>query len=571
MNKKFKVFIAFILTFVMFCNVNIFAASVNISANTSVEIGNNVTITISVPGVTGKCTVTSSNSGVVELSTSSIWVESGVTSPIVGYTKAAGSATITVTPDTMADDITGDDVVVAAKSVTINVKEKYVPPPPVVEENTNQDTNQNTGSNNNETNNGSTNTGTNTGAGNGNTTNNNNTNTNTGTNTGTNNNVSNNNSNNNNNTATKSSNAFLGKLQVNVEGLTPNFNKNKYSYTLAIEPNINSINVTATPEDSKAKVNVWGNTELKEGDNTISIVVTAQNGAQKTYTIIATKSADPMKSDSYLANLIIEDLSLTPEFSSEVFEYELGKTSLDKLNIYTYPKNEKAKVEITGNDSLVEGENIVKIKVTSEDETTTKEYILKVIKEVVFVEEENENVEVNALVDSTNLNKTSKLQKLKSVLLDNWLVVLLFVFVVVEFIEILYLYSKYHNIKVTVPWKDYDEDDKNNNNNEKEEKTSWFKKLNKNNDDFTEIEKNEDVSEDKFNNKNKIDIKNKVEENEITNEVEDEVQENTSSYEEILSQINEIGDRIDKEINSESKDLESENESEEPRTRNGRK
>lgn len=547
MNKKFKVFIAVIFTFIMFCNVNIFAASVNISANTSVEIGNNVTINISVPGVTGKCTITSSNPSVVELSASSIWVESGATSPIVGYTKGVGSATITVTPDTMADDNTGDDVSVAAKSITITVKEKYVPP---VENNnqntntgTNTDTNTNTGANNN------TNTGTNT---------NTNVNTNTNTNSGTNNNVSNNNT----VTTTKSSNTFLSKLQVNVEGLTPNFNKNKYSYTLTLEPNVNSIDVTALAEDSKSKVAIYGNTELKEGDNTISIVVTAQNGAQKTYTIIATKSADPMKSDSYLANLIIEDLVLSPEFSSEVFEYDLGETTLDKLNIYTYPKNENAKVEITGDERLVDGDNVIKIKITSEDETTTKEYTLKVKKKVVVIED---NVEVNALVDENSLNEISKFQKLKGILLDNWLVVLLFIFVVVEFIEILYLYSKYHNIKVTLPWKDYEEDRNDNDNNSK---TSWFKKLNKNNDDFVETEETEEIKENIENEvKDKINVENKVEENEITNEVEDEVQENTSSYEEILSQINEIGDKIDKEINSEVE----KNETEETRTRNGRK
>ena len=161
MKKRLKVFIAILFTFVMFCKSGLYAASVNISANTSVEIGNNVTINISVPGVSGKCTVTSSNPGVVALSTGSIWVEKGATSPIVGYTKGVGSATITVTPSTMADDVSGDDLSVAAKSITINVKEKYVPP---VQNNTNtnQNTNTNANTNNNTSTSGNKNTTTNT-------------------------------------------------------------------------------------------------------------------------------------------------------------------------------------------------------------------------------------------------------------------------------------------------------------------------------------------------------------------------------------------------------------------------
>lgn len=516
MKKSFKLFLAIICSFVIICNTSIFAANVNISANTSVELGNNVTINISVPGVTGKCTVTSSNPNVVALSAGSVWIERGTTSPIVGYTKGAGSATITVTPNTMADDNTGDDVAVSAKSITINVKEKYVPP---VNNNTNNNTNTNTNNNNNVTTNNKVNT----------------------------------------NTNVKSSNTFLSKLQVNVEGLTPNFNKNKYSYTLALNEKVDSVNVTAVAEDSKAKVSVSGNTNLKEGDNTISIVVTAENGAKKTYTIIATKSTDLMKSDSYLANLIIEDCQLTPEFSSEIFEYDLGNVSLDKLNVFAYPKNENAKVEITGNKELVDGENIIKIKITSENGATTKEYTLKVKKDPSVVEE---NVEVNALVDEGKLDKVSKWEEIKKALLYNWLIVILFVLVIVEFIQILYLYCKYHNVKVTVPWKENKEENV-------EEKNSWFKKLNKENADFEDenIQINEKVET------KKEDIKNQVQneiENEIPNDFEEENQEEIS-YEEIMSKINELSSEIDNKIQDDIKDESEIEENIDKRTRNGRK
>ena len=62
-----------------------------------------------------------------------------------------------------------------------------------------------------------------------------------------------------------------------------------------------------------------------------------------------------------------------------MFEYDCGVVgkSIESLKILAFGENENVKIEITGNDSLIEGENEIKVKVTSEDGTTTKEYIIK--------------------------------------------------------------------------------------------------------------------------------------------------------------------------------------------------
>ena len=224
----------------------------------------------------------------------------------------------------------------------------------------------------------------------------------------------------------------------------------------------------------------------------------------------------------------------------------------------------KEKVKIIGHESLVEGDNVIKIKITSEDETTTKEYVLKVKKNPNVVEEV---VETNSLVEEENIAKPSKFDKAKNVLLENWLVVLLFIFVIVEFIEILYLYCKYHKVKVTVPWKNYDKEDA--------KKESWFKKLNKNNDDF---DTKEDVKKDKTQTdelkKEVNNIEEKTEDvlnekiNEIKEvEVSEENVETEISYEEIMSKINELETQIDEGMQEEN---EPENNDVEHKTRNGR-
>ena len=179
-------------------------------------------------------------------------------------------------------------------------------------------------------------------------------------------------------TSTKSSNAYLSKLQINQEGLTPNFNKNKTSYAVTVGENVNDLKVTAVAEDSKSKVAISGNTGLKNGDNKVYITVTAQDGTKKVYTITVTKTGDANKSNSYLQNLIVENAILSPEFSKEVFEYDCGTVgkSVETLKILAFGENENVKIDITGNDKLSEGDNKIIVKVTSEDGTTTKEYVI---------------------------------------------------------------------------------------------------------------------------------------------------------------------------------------------------
>lgn len=60
-----------------------------------------------------------------------------------------------------------------------------------------------------------------------------------------------------------SSNAFLKTLRLNREGITPAFSKNTLNYSITVDTSVDSIEVTATPEDSRAQVSVSGNTRIK--------------------------------------------------------------------------------------------------------------------------------------------------------------------------------------------------------------------------------------------------------------------------------------------------------------------
>ena len=288
-----------IVAMIIIFNANIWSASIGMSiSKKTAYVGDSFTVNIS--GINGKVNITSS--GNLSLSVSGItFVDGGLT--INGTAKSAGNGSVTVSPIDVTTTAASPEEITASSSVSISVTEKKTT-------NNNTNTNKNTSSNNKTTTAKAT--------------------------TNTNNN--------------KSSNNYLKTLQVSEEGLTPNFGKDITNYSLSVGKNVKDINVTAIPEDENAIVNITGNKDLKDGDNNIVITVTAENGSKRTYTIIVNKSDKPEKSNSYLANLIIRDITLTPEFSSEVLEYDGGviKTNETSLEIFASPTNENAKVEIIG-------------------------------------------------------------------------------------------------------------------------------------------------------------------------------------------------------------------------------
>ena len=244
------------------------------------------------------------------------------------------------------------------------------------------------------------------------------------------------------NNNTNKNNANLSKLQINQEGLTPNFNKDKTNYCVTVSDKVDELKITAEPEDLNAKVSIVGNTELKNGDNKIDITVTAQNGNKKVYTIIVTKTSDPEKSNSYLLNLIVENATLSPVFSKEEFNYNCGTVgkNIDTLKILAFGENENVKIDIIGNDKLKYGDNKIDIKVTSEDGTTTKVYCITVKRDSDIVTE-NKIEYINTFIEPEE-EENNIFKKYINSIKDNWLICVMFVLIVIEFIQIIYLYKK---------------------------------------------------------------------------------------------------------------------------------
>lgn len=220
------------------------------------------------------------------------------------------------------------------------------------------------------------------------------------------------NNSNDNNTTKKSSNANLKTL-----GVTPKeydfsgFSKNKTNYDVTIPNNVDSLKVSYKTEDAKATVKVTGNSGFEVGsNNTIKVIVTAEDGkTTKTYQIKVTKLATEEEKPGnlienekkvYLKSLEIEGVTLSPEFSSDVYSYTANSDTDDnEVKVNAIANSDKAKVEVTGNTNLSSGENLINIVVTAEDGVTKIVYQITLNKtqEVVGNTQINEENHDNSL------------------------------------------------------------------------------------------------------------------------------------------------------------------------------
>ena len=77
----------------------------------------------------------------------------------------------------------------------------------------------------------------------------------------------------------------LKSLSIDGLELSPSFKSDTLNYTANADSNTTSVNIKCSLTDSKASVSGCGNHDISEGENKINIVVTAENGSTKTYTL----------------------------------------------------------------------------------------------------------------------------------------------------------------------------------------------------------------------------------------------------------------------------------------------
>lgn len=91
----------------------------------------------------------------------------------------------------------------------------------------------------------------------------------------------------------KSADNSLQYIKLSHGTLSPEFKYNVVNYTVTVDHSVTSIVVDAKTSNAKAKIeSVTGYDNLQVGENTITIVVVAENGVKATYRIVVTRLAN---------------------------------------------------------------------------------------------------------------------------------------------------------------------------------------------------------------------------------------------------------------------------------------
>ena len=88
---------------------------------------------------------------------------------------------------------------------------------------------------------------------------------------------------------TYSSNNYLKSLSI--KNYEINFDKGVLEYKIKVPADIKTLDITAVAEDYRSRVEINGNEEFKEGENVVTIKVTAENGEVREYKIRVNKEA----------------------------------------------------------------------------------------------------------------------------------------------------------------------------------------------------------------------------------------------------------------------------------------
>lgn len=187
--------------------------------------------------------------------------------------------------------------------------------------------------------------------------------------------------------APKASNNYLSSLSIS--GGKINFNKNTTSYKLTVDHNVTAVTISASTEDSKAKVSGTGSKNLNLYNNDFKVVVTAENGSIRTYTVsVVRKDKDgntrELSSDASLSSITVEGYPFL--FNKDTKEYTILLKDANKLNITATESNSGATIEVVEPDVYAKGNNVVKVNVTAENGATDTYIINAVLVEEVKVD-----------------------------------------------------------------------------------------------------------------------------------------------------------------------------------------
>ena len=184
----------------------------------------------------------------------------------------------------------------------------------------------------------------------------------------------------------KSSDSTLSNLVSSASTLSPGFTSGNQTYTLVVTNSTSSITLTPTTTDAGATVKIGGisvtsgtasgSISLNVGTTVISVVVTAENGTTRTYSVTVSRPSN----DATLTSLVASTGALNATFDPTVISYTQSvANSVSAMTVTAVVHETNAAIKVNGvatssgatsaSISLAIGSNTLQVEVTAQDGT----------------------------------------------------------------------------------------------------------------------------------------------------------------------------------------------------------
>lgn len=196
------------------------------------------------------------------------------------------------------------------------------------------------------------------------------------------------------NSSGPSNNANLSALVINTATLVPDFATNTLSYTAEVGNTVTTVTITPTTQVASSTVTVSGSAvnsgtasptiTLVVGDTSVPVIVTAEDGTQRTYTIVITRLPPP-SSNADLSDLTLTVAALDQIFDANVFDYTSSSGFFgSSTQVVAQADDPAASLTVSGDPAqsgvpsapqeLAVGNTTLTVEVLAEDTVTTQSY-----------------------------------------------------------------------------------------------------------------------------------------------------------------------------------------------------
>lgn len=174
--------------------------------------------------------------------------------------------------------------------------------------------------------------------------------------------------------APKSTDNSLKSMTVSNATISPAFSADVTQYTASVPYSVEKLEISAKANDSAAKVSVSSPPLKPSGSTVATVTVTAENGAERVYTIVVEREQDPnyVASDNcFLASIEVDGFLLSPVFRTDVTEYVVWLPyEVEEVTVTAKAAHSLATAKVSGGSALVAGQdNEITIVCKAEDGT----------------------------------------------------------------------------------------------------------------------------------------------------------------------------------------------------------